>query len=114
MFGFVGALLDIRTSGIGKLHVPDQVLGAMETAPVPVRAHHGTDEVGVVLVGSSIVDEVTREHTASWGGNSSGRSGDGDERSEDFHGAGVVVPKKQRQPGYQEEYDGLIVERGAR
>jgi hypothetical protein len=51
----LGALLDISAGGVGELGIPGQVLGAVETTPVPVSAHHSTNEVGVVLVRSRVV-----------------------------------------------------------
>jgi hypothetical protein len=60
MRGLLRALLDVGAREFSKLGVPHQVLSAMELSPVPVRAHHSTDEVGVVLVRSSVVDEVAR------------------------------------------------------
>lgn len=58
--GPILALLDVGASSIGKLGVPAEVLGAVKATPVPVGAHHGRDEVGVVLVGSGVVDESAR------------------------------------------------------
>ena len=51
VLGGVVAGLDVGTGSVGELSIPDEVLGAVQTAPVPVGTHDGTDEVGVVLVG---------------------------------------------------------------
>lgn len=59
MLGIMSTLLDISTSGVGELGIPNQVLSAVETTPVPVGAHHGADEVGIVLMGSGIVSKGT-------------------------------------------------------
>jgi hypothetical protein len=50
MRGPLRALLDVGACGFGKLGVPHEVLRAVEPAPVPVGAHHGADEVGVVCL----------------------------------------------------------------
>ena len=56
----VCAFRDIAASRISQTLVPDQILSAVEAAPVPVSPHHSTDEVGVVRVRSIVVVEVTR------------------------------------------------------
>ena len=54
MFGILVALVYICLRGIGEGRVPDEILGAVPAAPVPVGSHHGTDEVGVVLMGCRV------------------------------------------------------------
>lgn len=56
----LGALRDVSTSSVCKRSVPNEVLSAMETTPVPVSAHHGTYKVGVILVRGSVVDQIAR------------------------------------------------------
>ena len=78
MSRLLSALLHVGAGSFGELGIPHQVLGAVELAPVPVSSHHGANEVGVVGVGSCIVDEI------AWldmvGGRSDGRGGrEGDE-----------------------------------
>jgi hypothetical protein len=50
-------LLDIGSGSVGELRVPHEVLGAVKLAPVPVSAHHSTNEVEVVLMRGTIVFE---------------------------------------------------------
>jgi hypothetical protein len=57
MRGPLRALLDVGACGFGKLGVPHEVLRAVEPAPVPVGAHHGADEVGVVCLRGALVFE---------------------------------------------------------
>jgi hypothetical protein len=72
MSGLVRALRDVGTSLLGELRVPDEVLSAMKPTPVPVGAHHGADEVRIVLVRSVVVDEVARLDVDSGSGNGRG------------------------------------------
>lgn len=84
MFRLMGALLDVFTSRFGKLGIPDKVLGTVQTPPVPVGAHDGADEVGIVLVGSIVFDEVARLDLLS-GGCCRNSSSEGDESSDGLH-----------------------------
>jgi hypothetical protein len=90
----LGTFRDVGAGRFGELGVPDQVLRAVQAAPVPVGAHHGADEVGVVFVGGRVVDEI------AWldfvGGGGDGRGGcEGEQGGEDLHvgskGRGEVV-----------------------
>lgn len=68
------AFLNVSPRGISKLSVPNKVLGAMQLAPVPVSPHNGTDEVGVVLVGSIICSKTAALDAMCWRSDCSGRS----------------------------------------
>jgi hypothetical protein len=84
MRGLLSALLDIGAGSFGELGVPDQVLGAVELAPVPVGTHHGADEVGVIGVRGGIVDEIAGLDVV--GGRSDCRgSRESDEGGDDLH-----------------------------
>jgi hypothetical protein len=85
MSGRLGALFDIGSGSVCKLGVPYELYGAVKLSPVPVSTHHGADEVGVILVRSSIVNEVTRLNFVSWGSNRSS-GGKSEKRSKDPHG----------------------------
>jgi len=87
MFRLLGALLDVFASRIGQLGIPDEVLGAVKTAPVPVGAHDGTDEVGIVLVRGVVVDEITQPDLVGGGCYRHG-SREGEESSYDLHDVG--------------------------
>jgi hypothetical protein len=89
MFRLVRTLLDVSTSKLGELGVPDEVLGAMKPTPVPVSTHHGVDEVRIVLVGSVVVDEVTRLDIDGGSADCRGNR-ESDERDDDPH-AGLLV-----------------------
>jgi hypothetical protein len=80
----LGTFRDVGAGRFGELGVPDEVLRAVQAAPVPVGAHHGADEVGVVFVGGRVVDEI------AWldfvGGGGDGRGGcESEEGDEDLH-----------------------------
>jgi hypothetical protein len=80
----LGTFRDVGAGRFGELGVPDEVLRAVQAAPVPVGAHHGADEVGVVFVGGRVVDEI------AWldfvGGGGDGRGGcEREEGDEDLH-----------------------------
>jgi hypothetical protein len=60
MSGLFRTLGDVGTSKVGEGWVPDKVLGAMELTPVPMGAHNGADEGGVILMRSGVILEVTR------------------------------------------------------
>lgn len=80
----LGTLLDVVAGGLGKLGVPHEVLGAMKATPVPVGAHHGADEVGVIGMGSGVIGESARLDLV--GGRSDCRGGrEGDEGGDDLH-----------------------------
>jgi hypothetical protein len=84
MSGRLGALFDIGSGGVCKLGIPHELYGAVKLSPVPVSTHHSANEVGVILVRSSIVNEVTRLDSMSWGSNRSGGD-EGEKRSKDPH-----------------------------
>jgi hypothetical protein len=84
MSRLLGALFDIGSSEGRKCRVPHEVLSAMELTPVPMCTHHSADEVGVVVVRSSIVDEVTRFDSVSGRPNCSS-SDKSDKRGEHLH-----------------------------
>lgn len=84
MSGLVRALLDVGTSLLGELRVPDEVLGAMKPTPVPVGAHNRANEVRIVLVRSVVVDEVARLDVDRGSGNGRG-SCESHEKGGKFH-----------------------------
>lgn len=89
------ALGDIAAGSFSEGVVPDQVLGAVEAAPVPVSAHHGADEVGVVRVRSSVVEEGAGLDMVSRRGDCSG-SKQARKGSEKLHGVGVALERTTR------------------
>jgi hypothetical protein len=56
----VRAFRDVAAGSVSETLVPDQILSAVEAAPVPVSSHHRTDEVGVICMRSFVVVEVAR------------------------------------------------------
>jgi hypothetical protein len=101
----LGALLDVGSSEVRKRRVPHEVLSAMELTPVPVRTHDSTDEIGVVLVRSSVIDEVARLDSVSGRRNCSS-SGEGDERGKGLH-VGLLAYEKEVNDNCAKEVEGL-------
>jgi hypothetical protein len=89
MCRLLGTFLDVGARELRKLRVPHKVLGAVELTPVPVRTHHSTNEVGVVLVRGSVVDEVARLDAVRRRSDC-GSSRESDKGGEDLH-AGLSV-----------------------
>lgn len=88
MFGLMGALLNVLASSIGKLGVPDKVLSAVQTTPVPVGTHDSADEVGIVLVGGVVVNEIAPLDFVRGGCHCHG-SRKGDQGGDNSHDAGL-------------------------
>jgi hypothetical protein len=84
MFGVVGALLDVFPRLVGKVGVPNQVLGAVNMAPVPMGPHHSVNEIRVVLVGSGIVNQSAALDTVGRSSDCTGR-GKSDEGGDNLH-----------------------------
>jgi hypothetical protein len=84
MLGHVGALRDVGTSSVGKVVVPDKILGAVKATPVPVSTHDGADEVGIILVRGRVVEQVAVLDVG--GGSDHRRGGEAEEGSERLHG----------------------------
>jgi hypothetical protein len=101
----LGTLLDVGARELRKLRVPHEILGAVKLTPVPVRTHHSTNEVGVVLVRGSVVDEVARLGTERRR-RDRGSSRKGNEGGEDLHASLPVQERKS--------VSGRIVEKGGR
>lgn len=83
MLWVVGALVDVVASSIRKLSVPNKILSAVEPTPVPVGAHDGTDELGVILVRNVAV--TARRDAVSWSCDYHGHN-KGDECNQQLHG----------------------------
>lgn len=83
-------LVDVALCLVGELLVPDEVLGAVQTAPVPVCAHDGADEGGVVVSGCGVVDRVAGFDVGGGGGDCCRGGHDGDEGCCELH-VGVVL-----------------------
>ena len=60
MLGLLRALVEVFLSKPRELRVPDEVLSAVQPPPVPMSPHHSANELGVVIVRSSVVDKVSR------------------------------------------------------
>lgn len=99
MLRFMGALFDIRSRGVGKICIPDELLSAVEVAPVPMCSHYSANEVGVVLVWSIVGNEFTRVDMVSWRSDR-GSGCESCEWSEEPH-VGVLVRKWR--PKYRSE-----------
>ncbi len=87
MRGILITLLHIGSRSVGETRVPDQVLSAVPTTPVPVSAHHGVDEARIVLPRTTgIISGLEKvvAAAASWSsGNGDGQKGE--ERAGEFH-----------------------------
>tara|TARA_R110002003_G_scaffold3143_2_gene24840 strand:- start:7920 stop:8372 length:453 start_codon:yes stop_codon:yes gene_type:complete len=84
MLGIVRALLDVGAGGVGKLGVPDQILGAVQLAPIPVSTHDGADEGRVVLVRRVVTLKVAQLNLVCRRSNRRG-SRESNKGSEDLH-----------------------------
>ena len=80
----VGTLVEVVLCYLGELRVPDEVLGAVQPAPVPVSPHHSANEGGVVAVRGNVVHEVARLDVVHWGSDRRS-SREGDERGRELH-----------------------------
>jgi hypothetical protein len=57
MLGQMLAYLDVGTGCVREGRVPDQILSAVQAAPVPMGSHDSANEVWIVLVRSRVVLE---------------------------------------------------------
>lgn len=55
MLRLLSARFNVSTCGVSEVAIPNEILRAVQASPVPVGAHHGADEVGVILVRSRVV-----------------------------------------------------------
>ena len=85
---------DISVGGISQVLAPDEVLSAVDVAPVPVSAHHSIDEVVVIGRRRVIAVEITGLDIVGGrsDGSSSEQSCEGSEESEELH----VIDAAQR------------------
>lgn len=58
MLLFVGTLVQVLLGGFGEFRIPDEVLRAVKSAPVPMSPHDSTNEGGVIVVRSGVVLEI--------------------------------------------------------
>lgn len=87
----MSALLDVFAGSVSERRVPDQILSAVKTTPVPVGAHDSADEVGVVLVGGIVGNKIAAHDLVR--GSSNRRSHcKSKESSEYLH---VAVPEEE-------------------
>lgn len=56
MLRHVCALRNVAAGCVSQAFVPDQILSAVEAAPVPVSPHYGTNEFGIILVRSIVIE----------------------------------------------------------
>lgn len=98
MFWLLRARLHVPPCLGGEIDVPDEVLSAVKSTPVPVGAHGGADEVGVVLMGCGIVLESAAVDVMEWSCHGGGGYESSDE-VEEVHLVGLGGEVQTEVPG---------------